>query len=644
MGSAQGVDAEREDYVVSVVEFAGDTASAQAALQRLFGLTEANASAVLREVPVAVRRGVNRIRAEYFRRALELAGLRVEVRDGDGTVVQPQAAGAVTQPQAARPPQPQAAAAPIQAPAGPLHATDRAPPRPVSAPLTAAGPAARESQRATPFGATLVMGGSPAPEGLVLPAAPANDVPKPVPKWGELQRPSVPRASQADLEADLARSLESPPWESEAVQLDAAPAAAAPSAGGASPWSAQTRAAQAPNVGPRELDADPSREIARQPWAGAAAAASADPSGPRELEADAAAGPRLSLDPNPRAATAAHEPPERTSSAEQSLPGLELAVDVRRRESSPRYEAIPAGERWRAPSAQIVARAQRKNEFHEMQSGMGDLRPSPRPPGMPAPAPAAAPRRPAPAAPAPATKRSADLGFWEVAGLALSGSAVRWIVAIAGVGIALGPIAVLCQRLPWVGVPLLLAGLCMQLGMCVEYQRSAFWAAAAGDERLDATPKLGLSHLIRTGIHPLGLALATDVLLWVWIGSQWAGAQSAIAMASAPALWALGFGPGVFWSIALANAAAHNDVRSLWNVPQSLRSLSRAPLALLQAAVAAGLAFGLILLVASAVLSALRLHGALAIVLASGLAAALSHGLMGAWMGRALRARPELFE
>jgi hypothetical protein len=85
-------------------------------------------------------------------------------------------------------------------------------------------------------------------------------------------------------------------------------------------------------------------------------------------------------------------------------------------------------------------------------------------------------------------------------------------------------------------------------------------------------------------------------------------------------------------------------VRGIWDVPQSLRALTRAPLALAQAALCAALAFALSLLVASAVLTALHLDGPIALVLAAGLAAALSHGLMGAWMGRALRARPELFE
>jgi hypothetical protein len=87
MSSVQNPDADREDYVVSVVEFAGDQGAATAALQRVFGLSESDAQTILKEVPVAVRRGVNRIRAEYFRRALELSGARVEVRDGDGSVV-----------------------------------------------------------------------------------------------------------------------------------------------------------------------------------------------------------------------------------------------------------------------------------------------------------------------------------------------------------------------------------------------------------------------------------------------------------------------------------------------------------------------------------------------------------------------------
>jgi hypothetical protein len=575
MAGAEEVDTEREDYVVSVLEFAGDTASAVRALQRLFALSEPDARSMLREAPVAVRRGVNRIRAEYFRRALELAGVRVEVRDGQGELVRAQMAA---EPRSAQRPAPQTQAA--AAPPRPVASSFSAAPD-AGSPLTAAAPVIRESARATPFGDTLVMGGmAPKPRE----ALPANDTDV-QPGWGELQRPSAERAatvpagpgpSSSQLEADLARSFEQPPW----------------------------------------------------------ASAAASPQGPREPDG----GHDLSLQ---------HGAP-----SDDANSPLELDVSLRRRESAPRYEPIPLGEQWKAPGSETIARAQRKQQVHALESGMGDLRPSPRPPGMPAPR---ATRSERPAAriqettrqPAPKVRTAtteSELGFWQVTSLPFSGSGWTRILLITGGGVGLGLIAKVTEGFPWLGAPLLLLGLSPLLAICVEYQRSVFWATATGDRELESSAALPVPEMIRNGLFPLGLAAMTHVLVWIWLISQILAQRTSLSIVSSPALWVLGFGPGFYWPIALGCAAARNHIRGVWDIAQGLRALGRAPVPIAQAALASGCTFAISLLVSTALLGGFGLGPTFTLVAASGPALALSHGLMGAWLGRTLRARPDLFE
>jgi hypothetical protein len=56
-------------------------------LQRVFGIDHAAAASVLAALPATVCRGVNRVRAEYFTRALRSIGARVEVQDEQGARV-----------------------------------------------------------------------------------------------------------------------------------------------------------------------------------------------------------------------------------------------------------------------------------------------------------------------------------------------------------------------------------------------------------------------------------------------------------------------------------------------------------------------------------------------------------------------------
>ncbi|HEX4354514.1 MAG TPA: hypothetical protein VHZ95_16410, partial [Polyangiales bacterium] len=69
-----------DSYDVVVLAFEARDEAPAAALQRVFGVERATAEALVRDLPAVVRRGVNAVRAEYFRKALVSIGAQVEVR------------------------------------------------------------------------------------------------------------------------------------------------------------------------------------------------------------------------------------------------------------------------------------------------------------------------------------------------------------------------------------------------------------------------------------------------------------------------------------------------------------------------------------------------------------------------------------
>ncbi len=75
-----------ESFDVVVLGFEPTTEPPQAGLQRMFGIDLAAASKLIESAPATVQRGVNRVRAEYFRRALVRIGARVEVRNENGGI------------------------------------------------------------------------------------------------------------------------------------------------------------------------------------------------------------------------------------------------------------------------------------------------------------------------------------------------------------------------------------------------------------------------------------------------------------------------------------------------------------------------------------------------------------------------------
>lgn len=74
------------DVVVTGFEPGGETPVSR--LQRVFGIGPEAAERLLARLPAPVQRGVPRIRAEYFRRALIKIGAHVEVRSADGIAVE----------------------------------------------------------------------------------------------------------------------------------------------------------------------------------------------------------------------------------------------------------------------------------------------------------------------------------------------------------------------------------------------------------------------------------------------------------------------------------------------------------------------------------------------------------------------------
>jgi hypothetical protein len=692
MSSAQNSDADREDFVVCVLEFAGDQGAATAALQRVFGLNEADARAILADVPVAVRRGVNRIRAEYFRRALELSGARVEVRDGAGEVVPLQTPGRA-QPSAPLAPKP---AGPATAPQ-PTAAVPPNPPSPFAQPapsfqragatIAGTGPLTPPPSAAVPVvpsaaGKTLAFGT----------ARTANDTDRAsTGGWGDLEpRKPVPRPTTQKIQAPAS---------------PAAPAHRPPSQPLDAPVSPSLPGIQ--KLEPRQSLPEPEQRAAMQP--NAEWALSLEDEGPLDSPLNAATDTsalELASTPSPgkpaprqaAGSTADHELDEKAAAG----PSLELQSDPRglQREAPPKYGAIPAGERWKAPGTNTLAKAHRQQAIQAAESGLGDSsppdqtrrsRPQPaarpnsrelgRPSGEAAQAPAspdalhlkagapadtrrgrgsaahAMPRADEPSgrqstrrepfvspALSRARARGVELGFWEATKLGFSGTSISWIAKIAGAAVVLAGLADLSVRVPALGLPLLLIGLTCLLGLCSEYHRYVFWAAATREESLRERPALSVAAMMRDGVHLTGFALVSQLLVWFWLAGQLHDGHRPIAIVFSPSLWVLGFGPGFYWPIALACAAAQNRASGVWDLPLGLRALGRAPAEVGVVVLATSAAFLVSMMIAAVLVSATSLDPALALFTAAGLPVAISHALAGVWMGRVVHRRPDLFE
>jgi hypothetical protein len=92
-GSRDDSNAGSFDVVVS--GFDRRTEPTVQGLQRVFGLDQLTAEALVRELPVVVQRGVNRVRAEHYQRALLSIGARVTLKDRERLATSTDAANSV---------------------------------------------------------------------------------------------------------------------------------------------------------------------------------------------------------------------------------------------------------------------------------------------------------------------------------------------------------------------------------------------------------------------------------------------------------------------------------------------------------------------------------------------------------------------
>jgi hypothetical protein len=156
-------NADDETFDVIILTFEPRAEPPEVGLQRLFGVDREAAEVLLRELPATVRRGVNRVRSEYFRRALVSIGAHVEVRDRLGR---------------------------LSAPSKPPKA-DRALP-PSAANGEPAAPAMADALSPIMFAAADAPPTSAAPPGLRSNAGAV---------WGELERSSSAEARRKQLQA-----------------------------------------------------------------------------------------------------------------------------------------------------------------------------------------------------------------------------------------------------------------------------------------------------------------------------------------------------------------------------------------------------------------------------------------------------------
>jgi hypothetical protein len=150
--------------------------------------------------------------------------------------------------------------------------------------------------------------------------------------------------------------------------------------------------------------------------------------------------------------------------------------------------------------------------------------------------------------------------------------------------------------------------------------------------------------MMRDGVHLTAFALVSQLLVWFWLGGQLHAAHRPMAIVFSPSLWVLGFGPGFYWPIALACAAAQNRASGVWDLPLGLRALGRAPAQVGLVVLATSAAFVVSMMIAAVLVSATSLDPPLALFTAAGLPVAISHALAGVWMGRVVHQRPDLFE
>lgn len=549
-----------ESFDVVVLGFDAAQEAPQAGLKRVFGIDDDAAEKVIASVPVTVQRGVNRVRAEYFRRALNRIGANVEIRTPEGDVV--------TEPAAAPSPiDPRAVAITERPPPGardkPAFFTETAPTEPL--PLMAASPG-------TPAAAAIRTQLSAADHGAAPPAEHAAP------------NAALRAPAHATLKEAVAAPTEAASWSANGAveahnaataQTQRAPLSAfrigdtnapypAPSpqmAGSAQPAAPPTAAVATPANGApvhrTAYEGIARGAIDRGRFNASVGQPGSEPVGPAGSGVSAAA----ALDLDPAAARPAREAPAAwfgiapSANGPVDLPPLPIPAATPPKAAAPApIAATPAakaaisarilpGEGLAAPGPETMAAAMRKQAARDAVSSLGGAREvavklEPRAAARPASdgaaaatpslrAEAGAPQPPAnsagaSAAPKSAPPASAAAAF--TAGVATAGvSAPRglvtdtrpfsatvsdallfpvlghgtaWVMTITVWGLVMGLIGVAASTVALLGKVVTLVSWSTLLALCGDYHRRCVWSVVTGERSVDRAPDLEPVRLV----------------------------------------------------------------------------------------------------------------------------------------------------
>lgn len=251
------------------------------------------------------------------------------------------------------------------------------------------------------------------------------------------------------------------------------------------------------------------------------------------------------------------------------------------------------------------------------------------------------------ATPAPAADTRT---FWQslrdASSLPFSGPGKRWIGVIVGWALVAALLSMVALSIPLLGAVFAFFAYGSLLAVACDYFRACFWIAPVGASRLDRAPALDVERIlhgyVKAGIHVSLMALTTGLPLIIWIIQALGEGATPVALMSEPVTWLLALLPGSLWPAFIAMSALRNSLSAVWNVPQALTAICRAPREY-AAVVAIGAAiFGIGMWMMLFLGDALGLTGAL-LTATFGAPLALSHGVMGVLMGHLTRVRPEAF-
>jgi hypothetical protein len=237
--------------------------------------------------------------------------------------------------------------------------------------------------------------------------------------------------------------------------------------------------------------------------------------------------------------------------------------------------------------------------------------------------------------------------FWETVPEALAlpfqPAGIRWILAVTAWSLAAGAV----QRIPFVGIPVVLMATTSTLAFACDYYRVCAWAPQSPDKRIDRNPDFDPVRLfhgyMRSGFHLLVFAIVSQVPAIWWFMHGLGGDEQLIGVLIDPITWLLFLLPYFYWPMGVGLTALGGNFAAIWNVPQGMRAIARAPLEYFVIVFIGVLSYGFSLLV---LLLLGKLVGISSIVATAtfGLPLAVSHGMQGALMGHLMRSKAEAFE